>query len=152
MAGIIGNSLTVQTKAGKCSAKTRTAFRFSEEFNMLRRQPGHSAGCRRSPLRLGRGMRAADRFRAICPQDVGPSAIPGRKPSVEPQDEDCLYLNVWTPAADNLRRPVMVWVHGGAFLHGSGSSPMTPAQNLAKRGGIVLVTINYRLGCLGSSA
>ena len=95
------------------------------------------------------GVRPAARFGPICPQDVGPSAIPGRKPSVEPQSEDCLFLNVWTPGIDDARRAVMVWIHGGAFLHGSGSSLMTPGKTLPLRGGVVIVTLNYRLGCLG---
>jgi para-nitrobenzyl esterase len=95
-------------------------------------------------------MRAADKFRAISPQNLmRVTAIPRRPFPEEPQAEDCLFLNVWTPATDNERRAVLVWVHGGAFVNGSGSSPMHPAATLAKRGGIVLVTINYRLGALG---
>jgi para-nitrobenzyl esterase len=67
----------------------------------------------------------------------------------EAQSEDCLYLNIWTPAVDGARRPVMVWIHGGAFTIGSGSSPMYGGQRLAERGDAVIVTINYRLGALG---
>jgi para-nitrobenzyl esterase len=67
----------------------------------------------------------------------------------EPQDEDCLFLNVFTPAADGARRPVMVWIHGGAFVMGSGSSMMYDASTLVERGDVVVVTINYRLGALG---
>jgi hypothetical protein len=63
--------------------------------------------------------------------------------------EDCLYLNVWTTAkkADE-RLPVMVWIHGGAFNFGSASQPEYDGRNLAKKG-VVVVTINYRLGPLG---
>lgn len=64
-------------------------------------------------------------------------------------DEDCLYLNVWTPALDRARRPVMVWIHGGAFLLGSGSSPLYSGRALARRGDVVVVSIHYRLGALG---
>jgi para-nitrobenzyl esterase len=64
-------------------------------------------------------------------------------------DEDCLYLNVWTPAADDAKRPVLVWIHGGAFRMGSGSSPSYDATRLATKGDVVVVTINYRLGTLG---
>jgi para-nitrobenzyl esterase len=67
----------------------------------------------------------------------------------EPRNEDCLYLNVFTPAADGARRPVMVWIHGGAFTIGSGSSLLYDGQTLAERGNVVVVTINYRLGALG---
>lgn len=66
-----------------------------------------------------------------------------------PMDEDCLYLNVWTPACDNRRRPVMVWIHGGGHVVGSGSQPRMHGDRLARRGDVVVVTINYRLGALG---
>jgi para-nitrobenzyl esterase len=62
--------------------------------------------------------------------------------------EDCLSLNIWTPACDAAARPVMVWIHGGAFILGSGSSPMYDGEAFARRG-VVLVSINYRLGALG---
>jgi para-nitrobenzyl esterase len=67
----------------------------------------------------------------------------------ESHSEDCLYLNVWTPAADGRRRPVMVWIHGGAFVMGSGSTPLYRGARLAERGDLVVVTINYRMGALG---
>ena len=65
------------------------------------------------------------------------------------QSEDCLYLNVWTPGLDGAMRPVLVWIHGGAFLIGSGSTPVYQGHGLARRGDLVVVTINYRLGALG---
>ena len=65
------------------------------------------------------------------------------------QSEDCLYLNVWTPGTDAKRRPVLVWIHGGAFLVGSGSAAVYNADRLARRGDMVVVTLNYRLGALG---
>jgi len=69
------------------------------------------------------------------------------------QSQDCLYLNVWTPGAGPSsrakRRPVMVWIHGGAFILGSGSSRLYSGARLAQRGDVVVVTINYRLGALG---
>lgn len=66
-----------------------------------------------------------------------------------PQAEDCLGLNVWTPALDNKKRPVMAWIHGGAFLSLSASSPGWDGETLAKLGDVVIVTIPYRLGALG---
>jgi para-nitrobenzyl esterase len=65
------------------------------------------------------------------------------------QSEDCLVLNVWTPAADSTKRPVMVWLHGGGFAVGSGSSPAYEGEHLAKRGDVVVVTINHRLSVFG---
>ncbi len=74
--------------------------------------------------------------------------IPGFAAS-SPQDEDCLYLNVFTPAADGGRRPVLFWIHGGGFTHGSGSEELYNGGPLAERGDVVVVTINYRLGAFG---
>jgi para-nitrobenzyl esterase len=66
------------------------------------------------------------------------------------EGEDCLVLNVWTPALnDGRKRPVMLWCHGGGFSSGSGSSPVTEGANLARRGDVVVVTINHRLNVLG---
>ncbi len=94
------------------------------------------------------GVREATEFAATAPQ--GERAIgflPQGKPEV--RDEDCLYLNVFTPAVDDARRPVMFWIHGGGFTGGSGSGAMYDGANLARRGDVVVVTINYRLGALG---
>jgi para-nitrobenzyl esterase len=66
-----------------------------------------------------------------------------------PGDEDCLTLNVWTPGVDERRRPVMVYIHGGAFIIGSGRWGWYEGCRLVERGDIVLVTINYRLGAFG---
>ena len=66
------------------------------------------------------------------------------------EGEDCLVLNIWTPAVnDGRKRPVMFWCHGGGFSTGSGSSPDTDGTNLARRGDVVVVTINHRLNVLG---
>jgi para-nitrobenzyl esterase len=69
---------------------------------------------------------------------------------VPPQSEDCLFLNVWTPALrDAKRRPVMLWLHGGGFAFGSGSSAVYDGTRLAKRGDVVVITINHRLNLFG---
>ncbi len=65
-----------------------------------------------------------------------------------PQDEDCLTLNIWTPAVEG-SRPVMVWVHGGGFTTGSGRTPWYDGTRLAASRDVVVVTLNYRLGALG---
>ncbi|MFZ3006127.1 MAG: carboxylesterase/lipase family protein [Phenylobacterium sp.] len=65
------------------------------------------------------------------------------------QDEDCLNLNVFTPAIDSGKRPVMVWIHGGGFTHGAGYEPLYDGGPLAERGDLVVVSLNYRLGALG---
>lgn len=68
------------------------------------------------------------------------------------QNEDCLFLNVWTPSLENARpgkRPVMVWFHGGGFNYGSGSWPAYDGRNLASRHDVVVVTVNHRLNAFG---
>jgi para-nitrobenzyl esterase len=76
------------------------------------------------------------------------SALSG-EPDKVPQSEDCLTLNVWTPGIDAARRPVMVWYHGGAFSYGSANTPRTAGANLARRGDVVVVTVNHRLNIFG---
>lgn len=86
----------------------------------------------------------------------GPSAIQASNGIMEflgtqtdNTSEDCLYLNVWSPSADSRRRPVMVWVHGGAFTTGAGSGQLYDGHSFAAEGDVVVVTFNYRLGALG---
>ncbi|MBJ19355.1 MAG: carboxylesterase [Deltaproteobacteria bacterium] len=103
------------------------------------------------PPESWRGSRPATSFGPAAPQ-VGPvnrmiRGLIGAAGSR--QSQDCLYLNVWTPACDSARRPVLVWIHGGAFILGSGSTPIYAGGRLASHGDVVVVTINYRLGVLG---
>lgn len=67
----------------------------------------------------------------------------------EKQSEDCLYLNIYTPGIDGKKRPVMIWIHGGAFVMGSSSYPLYRKGKLSIRSDVVTVTINYRLGPFG---
>ncbi|MFN3857962.1 MAG: carboxylesterase/lipase family protein [Caulobacter sp.] len=92
--------------------------------------------------------RPPPRWRDPAPAAAFGPASPqrGREPN---QDEDCLFLNVWTPGLDAGRRPVMVYIHGGAYATGSGSDPLYDGAALARRGDVVVVTLNHRLGPLG---
>ncbi|MCS6935147.1 MAG: carboxylesterase/lipase family protein [Chitinophagales bacterium] len=90
-----------------------------------------------------KGIRAATRYSAICPQPHSRFSV-GKHSS-----EDCLYLNIWSPAADCAKRPVMVWIHGGGFIVGSGASDLYHGANLSRNGDVVVVTLNYRLGVFG---
>jgi para-nitrobenzyl esterase len=100
------------------------------------------------------GVRDATAFGPSCPQPspqpIRGSLFAGMFTAREAETgDDCLNLNVWTPGLDNARRPVMIWIHGGGYRTGAGSSPMYDGARLAKRGDTVVVTINYRLGALG---
>jgi len=95
------------------------------------------------------GVRMADQFGAMCMQPAFRGA-PANPTAPSPMmSEDCLFLNVWTAAksADD-NRPVMVWIHPGGYTTGSGAAPGYDGEALAKKG-VVLVTINYRLGAFG---
>ncbi len=65
------------------------------------------------------------------------------------QNEDCLFLNVWTPATDNRKRPVMFWIHGGIFAYGSGGQPVYCMEDLARDHDVVAVNVNHRLNVFG---
>jgi para-nitrobenzyl esterase len=118
------------------------------------------------------GIREAQDFGDSCPQvPLGVSPFARRGPNDPPlapnpvqqqlmtffsrrnpepkSSEECLVLNIWTPATDGAKRPVMVWLHGGGFAVGSGSSPTYDGAHLAKRGDVVVVTINHRLNVFG---
>ncbi|WP_040809953.1 carboxylesterase/lipase family protein [Nocardia concava] len=94
-------------------------------------------------------VRDAEHFGPSAPQPYAPAPDPvlGRH-GEPPFSEDCLTLNVWTPGLEG-KRPVLVWIHGGGFLSGSGSLPYYAGDTFARDGDFVVVTINYRLGALG---
>lgn len=93
------------------------------------------------------GICDARRYRSIAVQD--PEQIDILKGPVAPQSEDCLFLNIWTPACDSNKRAVLFWIHGGGFVTGSGQIGAYEGTHLAARGDVVVVTINYRLGAFG---
>src|SRR5205823_8310627 len=100
------------------------------------------------PIAAWKEVRHATEFGAPCTQAPYPETSPYYSP-LRPTSEDCLTLNVWTAAKSATeKRPVMVWIHGGAFTRGSGSTPTYDGERLASKGA-VLVTVNYRLGVFG---
>lgn len=99
------------------------------------------------PVAPWRGVRDASRFGKACIQKPGLSLEGGGDPG--PLSEDCLFLNVWSPQTEpGVKRPVLVWLHGGALIFGAGSLALYDGAALARQG-IVVVTVNYRLGPLG---
>jgi para-nitrobenzyl esterase len=104
-----------------------------------------------APLEPWTGVRDAVEFAAPAYQaDTSASLARQFLTFTQPESsEDCLSLNVWTPAADGRRRPVMIWIHGGAYVTGSGAAPMYDGAALARNGDVVVVSLNYRLGAFG---
>jgi para-nitrobenzyl esterase len=107
------------------------------------------------PVAKWDGVRDASKFGNVCIQPAGPSSGPQARLNIAfmdgspPAAEDCLYLNVWTPAKSaNEKLPVMLYWFGGAFTEGGGSVPLYDGDALARKGAIV-VTMNYRLGPYG---
>jgi para-nitrobenzyl esterase len=99
------------------------------------------------PVRAWTGVRECSSFGPSCPQGGAPDR---RGPLSGSQSEDCLYLNVWTPARTASERlPVMVWIHGGGFVSGSGSLPARYGESLSGQERVVVVSFNYRLGVFG---
>jgi para-nitrobenzyl esterase len=97
------------------------------------------------PVAPWKGTRRAISFAPACMQKG--VSMPGEKPPIT--SEDCLYLNIWTPAkAADERLPVIAWIHGGGYTNGSASMPLYWGDRLAQQG-VIVVTIAYRLGPLG---
>src|SRR5205823_4750664 len=94
------------------------------------------------------GVREARVYGPTVPKPPYPEPFDKLLPEPVIPGDDCLNLNVWTPDLGQAELPVMVWIHGGAFVNGSGAVPQYAGHRFA-RDGVVCVTINYRLGCEG---
>lgn len=95
------------------------------------------------------GVRDAILYGDTAPQGRSTLSVGGFDGNRPPIGENCLVLNVWTPAPDDTQRPVMVWLHGGGFEAGTGSVYLYDGVNACNRGDVVVVSINHRLGVMG---
>jgi para-nitrobenzyl esterase len=140
----------VETRYGKVEGLKQGAVKIWKGIPFAQPPVGSLRFCAPQKLQEWSGVRDATHLGPNSAQlnDIigsffnGPSSSP-------PSGEDCLYLNIWSPDADQKKRPVLVWIHGGAFVTGSGAEPWTDGASFARHGDVVVVSINYRLGALG---
>ena len=137
----------VSTKSGKLEGSLENGLYVFKGIPYAAPPVGDLRWMPPQPAKPWNGVRSAKKFGPIAPQTPMPAGI--IPPITQPQSEDCLFMNVYTPGLDTAKRPVMVWIHGGAFTIGAGSEDNFNTDTLPRRGNIVLVTINYRLGTLG---
>jgi para-nitrobenzyl esterase len=137
----------IQTKSGKLRGANQDGMLVFKGIPFAAPPVGPFRWRAPQPVVAWQGVRDALEFGPNCAQS-GWGGTPGT--ISKGSSEDCLYLNLWAPATVNakVKLPVMVWIHGGGFVGGSGSGPETFGDQFAKQG-VVLVTINYRLGRLG---
>ena len=135
---------TINVKQGKLHGETSDGVRIFRGIPYAEPPVGKLRWHSPVPAKSWEGIRDATKFgnRAF-------SVLTNDQQQGSSRSEDCLYLNVWTPAkSPSEKLPVMVWVHGGGFQFGSGEEPVYEGSNLARKG-VVVVTFNYRLGVLG---
>ncbi|MFB0559418.1 MAG: carboxylesterase/lipase family protein [Dehalococcoidales bacterium] len=139
----------IETKSGKIEGSYEGGLYVFKGIPYAAPPVGERRWLPPQPVEPWRGVRQAKTFGTIAPQNVMEIKVMQASRVEEPQSEDCLYLNIWSPGLDDARRPVLVWIHGGAFVIGSGSQAMHAGDKLAAYGDVVVVTTNYRLGLLG---
>jgi len=148
----------VETTAGKVEGFEKDGFKLFLGVPFAAPPVGDRRWLPPAPLEPWAGVKETRSFVATAPQIIARNPESplqtgfkvdtsiGTQPDIS---EDCLHLNIWTPAADNGRRPVMVWIHGGGFTGGTGASPTYNGGVLLKWGDVVVVTINYRVNVFG---
>ncbi len=135
--------LTITTKQGLLLGTTESDVRVWRGVRYAKAPVNELRYKLPQPPNNWEGITNATEFGNISPQpknDMGGDGV---------QNEDCLFLNIWSPKVSETKKPVMFWIHGGGFVMGSGSSDMYNGTKLSKNGDVVVVTINYRLGPLG---
>lgn len=149
------SNLIIETQYGKVQGYEQGSISIWQGIPFAQPPTGERRFRAPQPPEPWTGAREATRFSPIAPQvaEMGMSMVGamGAESAVEPRpmSEDCLYLNVWSPGADQEKRPIMVYIHGGAFTLGSASDPWYDGASFAATHNIVVVSLNYRLGILG---
>ena len=145
----------VETVSGKVRGSTQNGIHAFKGIPYSASTGGANRFQPPRPSESWAGVRDALALGGRAPQWQG---VPIRRPGMatflgpadtSPETEECLNLHVWTPGIDGAKRPVMVWLHGGAFHFGSANRAVTDGANLARRGAVVVVAVNHRLNILG---
>src|SRR6266568_6703721 len=149
------SNLIVETRYGKVQGYEQGAISVWKGIPFAKPPTAQLRFRAPQPPEPWRGVRETTAFSPMAPQvpTMGASMVGalGAERAVDqrPMSEDCLSLNIWSPAADQEKRPVMVYIHGGAFTLGSASDPWYDGTSFAANHNIVVATLNYRLGILG---
>jgi para-nitrobenzyl esterase len=149
------SDLIVETRYGKVQGSEQGSISVWKGIPFAQPPTGQRRFRAPQPTEPWTGVREATTFGPMAPQvpEVGASMVGaiGADRAVEQRQmsEDCLYLNIWSPGAEGEKRPVMVYIHGGAFTLGSASDPWYDGTSFAANHNIVVVSLNYRLGILG---
>ena len=147
------SNLIVETRYGKVQGSEQDSISVWKGIPFAQPPTGQRRFRAPQPLEPWTGVREVTAFGPMAPQVPeimgGIAGGADRAAKLPPMSEDCLSLNIWSPGADHERRPVMVWIHGGAFTLGSASDPWYDGTSFAVTHHIVVVTLNYRLGILG---
>jgi para-nitrobenzyl esterase len=142
---------TVEVASGRLSGTSEGPLAVFRGIPFARPPVGPLRFAAPAPPEPWTGVREATAFGPAAAQSaIDVTYVPGFSlwEGIDATSEDCLTLNVWTPGRTG-RRPVLVWIHGGAFIKGAGSQALYDGAALAARGDVVVVTANYRLGAFG---
>lgn len=142
----------VNTKSGLVSGKSENGLYEFKGVPYAEPPTGKNRWLPPLPVKPWVGLKECHEYGNICPQNVMPYEAAESAASEAPasnQSEDCLTLNIWSPDLEGEKKPVMVWIHGGAYILGSGSEESANPRHISKNKDIVSVTINYRLACFG---
>jgi para-nitrobenzyl esterase len=151
---VVSRSPVVETASGRVSGVTSGGVHVFKGIPYGASTAGANRFLAPKPPTPWSGVREATAYAGRSPQAAAAPQRPELATVWGPVDtlpvgEDCLTVHVWTPGLDNAKRPVMVWLHGGAFSYGSANSPRYDSTNLARRNDVVVMAVNHRLNIFG---
>lgn len=152
MASVVEKGTVVETAGGRLRGESLEGVHRFRGIHYAQSTGGTNRFLRAQPLPPWPGIREANTYGARAPQPVEESSGLAWRAWIrdrQPLSEDCLVMNIWTPGTDARKRPVLFYIHGGGFNTGSGGTAGCEGEILARRGDVVVVTINHRLNLFG---